>query len=113
MGMEVKLIGDELMARIHDPAAAIQFAIELSHHSGRRHEHLAVRVGLHHGPAVQRDNDWFGATVNVAARVAGMAEAGEVVTTAETAGLPAISRGSAIGPAARPSSRTCASRSTS
>jgi len=48
-GEEVKLIGDELMARIHDPAAAIQFAIDLSHHSARRHELLAVRVGLHHG----------------------------------------------------------------
>lgn len=84
-GEEVKLIGDELMARIHDPAAAIQFAIDLSHHSARRHELLAVRVGLHHGPAVQRGDDWFGATVNVAARVAGVAEAGEVVTTAETA----------------------------
>jgi adenylate cyclase len=84
-GEEVKLIGDELMARIHDPAAAIQFAIELSHHSARRHQQLAVRVGLHHGPAVQRGGDWFGATVNVAARVAGLAEAGEVVTTAETA----------------------------
>jgi class 3 adenylate cyclase len=84
-GEEVKLIGDELMARIDDPAAAIQFAIELSHHSARRHEHLAVRVGLHHGPAVQRGDDWFGATVNVAARVAGLAKSGEVVTTVETA----------------------------
>jgi len=84
-GEEVKLIGDELMARIDNPAAAIDFAIELSHHSARRHEHLAVRVGLHHGPAVKRGEDWFGATVNLAARVTDLAEAGEVVTTAETA----------------------------
>ena len=84
-GEEIKLIGDELMARIADPAAAIRFAIDLSHHSARQHQHLAVRVGLHHGPAVQRGGDWFGATVNVAARLAGVADPGEVLTTAETA----------------------------
>jgi class 3 adenylate cyclase len=84
-GEEVKLIGDEMMARISDPAAAIGFALELSHHSMQRHEHLAVRVGLHYGPAVRRGGDWFGAAVNVAARVAALAEPGEILTTAETA----------------------------
>ena len=84
-GEEVKVIGDELMARIADPASAIRYAIDLGHHSMRRHEHLAVRVGLHYGPAVQRGADWFGATVNIAARVAALAQPGEVLTTAETA----------------------------
>jgi adenylate cyclase len=84
-GEEVKLIGDELMARVADPRAAIEFAVELSDYSMRRHERLAVRVGLHHGPAVRRGDDWFGSTVNVAARVAGLARPGEVLLTAETA----------------------------
>jgi adenylate cyclase len=84
-GEEVKVIGDEMMARIGDPAAAIRFALELSHHSMRRHEHLAVQVGVHYGPALQRGADWFGATVNVAARVTSLAQPGEVLTTAETA----------------------------
>ena len=84
-GEEVKLIGDELMARIRDPAAAIQFAHDLSDQGMRRHRNLAVRIGLHYGPAVRRGDDWFGATVNVAARVAGLAEPGEVLTTAEAA----------------------------
>lgn len=84
-GEEVKVIGDEMMARINDPAAAIRFALDLSHHSIRRHEHLDVQVGLHYGPALQRGDDWFGATVNVAARVTSLAEPGEVLTTAETA----------------------------
>ena len=84
-GEEVKLIGDEMMARVRDPAAAIQLAVELSHHEMRRHEHLAVRVGLHHGTAVARGADWFGAAVNIAARLTGLAEPGEVLTSAETA----------------------------
>jgi adenylate cyclase len=84
-GEEVKLIGDELMARVDDPAAAIEFAVELSDYSMRAHERLAVRVGLHHGSAVRRGDDWFGSTVNVAARVAALARPGEVLLTAETA----------------------------
>lgn len=83
-GEEVKLIGDEMLARITGPAAAIKFALELSHHSMQRHRHLAVRVGLNYGPAVRRGDDWFGAAVNVAARIAALAEPGEVLTTAET-----------------------------
>ena len=84
-GEEVKVIGDEMMARIDDPAAAIRFTVDLSRHSMRRHEHLAIQVGLHYGPAVQRGDDWFGMTVNIAARVTSLARPGEVLTTAETA----------------------------
>jgi adenylate cyclase len=40
-----------------------------------------VRVGMHHGPAIAREGDWFGATVNLAARVAGSAAGGEVLVT--------------------------------
>ena len=84
-GEEIKLIGDELMARVREPGAAIEFAVSLTDRSMGRHERLAVRVGLHHGPAVRRGDDWFGSTVNVAARVAALARPGEVLMTAETA----------------------------
>jgi adenylate cyclase len=47
----------------------------------------AVRVGLHHGPAVERDGDYFGATVNLAARVSALAAGGEVLVTGQTAAL--------------------------
>jgi adenylate cyclase len=39
---------------------------------------------MHTGPAVHREGDWFGATVNVAARVAGLARAGEVLLSGAT-----------------------------
>jgi adenylate cyclase len=39
---------------------------------------------MHSGPAVQRGRDWFGTTINVAARVAALAKAGEVLVTAAT-----------------------------
>ena len=46
-----------------------------------------MRVGLHHGSAIERDDDYFGAAVNLAARVSGVATGGEVMLTAQTAAL--------------------------
>ena len=47
----------------------------------------AVRVGLHHGTAIERGGDYFGAAVNLAARVSAAAVGGEVLLTAQTAAL--------------------------
>jgi adenylate cyclase len=45
---------------------------------------LGVRVGIHTGSAVRRGDDWFGSAVNLAARVADTARAGEVLVTEPT-----------------------------
>jgi class 3 adenylate cyclase len=39
---------------------------------------------MHTGPAVERDGDWFGATVNLAARVSAAAAGGETLLTETT-----------------------------
>jgi adenylate cyclase len=83
----VKTIGDALMLRIPDPAEAIRLGLHVTHGLMRGHGAPAVRVGLHHGVAVERDGDYFGATVNLAARVSGIATGGEVLVTAQTAAL--------------------------
>ena len=41
-------------------------------------------MGVHSGSAVQRDGDWYGATVNIAARVADEAGAGEILLSLTT-----------------------------
>ena len=46
---------------------------------------LSVRIGLHVGDAELRDGDYFGPTVNVAARVAALANGGQVLLTAAAA----------------------------
>jgi adenylate cyclase len=51
---------------------------------GRQHGFPSVRVGMHTGPAVERSGDWFGAAVNLAARVSGAAAGGEVLLTDAT-----------------------------
>jgi adenylate cyclase len=83
----VKTIGDALMLRIPDPGRAILLALHITHGLMRGHGAPAVRVGLHHGPAFERDGDYFGATVNLAARVSGLATGGEVLLTGHTAAL--------------------------
>jgi adenylate cyclase len=90
-GTHVKTIGDALMLRIHDPANAVRLGLRITHELLRGHGAPAVRVGLHHGPAIERDGDYFGAAVNLAARVAAVAIGGEVLLTAQTAALvPAL-----------------------
>jgi class 3 adenylate cyclase len=86
-GAHVKTIGDALLVRVPDPGPAVLLALRISNDLLRGHGAPAVRVGLHHGPAVERDGDYFGATVNLAARVSAVATAGEVLVTGQTAGL--------------------------
>jgi adenylate cyclase len=81
---EVKTIGDALMIHGADPGQAIKLGLRLAHEIGVRHGFPSVRVGLHTGPAVASGDDWFGATVNLAARVSGAAAGGEVLLTEKT-----------------------------
>lgn len=86
-GREVKTIGDAVMLCVPEPAAAVHLALRIAHEVMTGHGAPPVRVGLHHGPAVERDGDYFGAAVNLAARVAAEASGGEVLLTARTAAL--------------------------
>ena len=64
----VKTIGDAVMLRIASPAEAVRLGLRII--EGFMWDPApVVRVGLHHGHAVERDGDYIGATVNVAARV--------------------------------------------
>src|SRR5437667_3684276 len=86
-GLLIKTIGDALMLRIPDPADAIVLGLRISDEMMRDHGIPAVRVGLHHGPAVERDGDYVGAAVNLAARVSALASGGEVLVSGHTAAL--------------------------
>jgi adenylate cyclase len=80
-GEVVKTIGDAVMLRHGHPAEAVTLGLAAAHEVIAGHGFPAVRVGMHHGPAVSRGGDWFGATVNLAARVAAVAAGGEVLVT--------------------------------
>jgi adenylate cyclase len=81
-GHEVKAIGDALLVRVPDAGQAVRLGIRAAQElGGAEHGFPSVRVGMHHGPAIERSGDYFGRTVNVAARVSALAGAGEVLVT--------------------------------
>ena len=86
-GEHVKTIGDALMLRIPEPGPAIRLGLRIVHGVLGEHGAPAIRVGLHHGSAIERDGDYFGAAVNLAARVSALAAGGEVLVSGQTAAL--------------------------
>ena len=48
---------------------------------------ISIRIGLHYGPVLVANDDVFGDTVNVAARMAQLAVSGQIITTGETVTL--------------------------
>ena len=85
--IQVKTIGDALMLRIPEPAHAVLLGLQIAHDILSGHGAPAVRVGMHHGTALERDGDYIGGAVNLAARVSAAATGGEVLLTAQTAAL--------------------------
>jgi adenylate cyclase len=83
-GEEVKSIGDGLMLRCEDPALAIWLGLHIVRELEHDPDFPAVRVGMHTGPAVCREGDWYGGTVNVAARLCAAAGGGEVLVSEAT-----------------------------
>jgi adenylate cyclase len=90
-GRVVKTIGDEVMSMFPGPDAAANAAADIQVRidalpalAGKK---LGVRIGFHHGPVLQRDDDVFGDTVNLAARLVSQAKKGEIILSTDTAGL--------------------------
>jgi class 3 adenylate cyclase len=81
-GHAVKWLGDGVMLSFRRAPDAVVAALELVA-STDRHDLPAAHVGVHAGPVVVRDGDYFGRTVNLASRISGRAGPREVLVTAE------------------------------
>jgi YHS domain-containing protein len=75
------------MLRILEPTAAVLLGLRIANDILPGHGAPVVRVGLHHGSAIERDGDYIGAAVNLAARISAAATGGEVLLSAQTAAL--------------------------
>jgi adenylate cyclase len=79
-GRPVKWLGDGVMLYFRDPGAGALAALEMV--DGVAGAGLPpAHVGLHAGPVVFREGDYYGQTVNVASRIAQYARPGEVVVS--------------------------------
>lgn len=87
-GTLVKTIGDEIMVRFDSPSDGVRAACEIQeeNESGRvfSGQRISLRAGIHYGPAILDAGDVFGDAVNVAARMAGIAKATQIITTGDT-----------------------------
>ena len=91
-GAVVKTIGDAIMATFIDPAEGLRAAIEIQLAMKEEKSSLIVKMGLHHGPAIAvRANDlldYFGHSVNLAARMQRESQGGDVVISKQMADDP-------------------------
>ena len=83
----VKTIGDAVMIVAPEPMTAAQVVIRLAQSVHCEAHFPVVRIGMHHGPVVESDRDYFGAAVNLAARVTGHARGGQVLCTRSVADI--------------------------
>jgi adenylate cyclase len=77
----VKLLGDGVMLQGDDPVALVRTALALVR-SLPAHGLPPAHAGVHAGASIERDGDYFGRTVNIAARIAAVARPGEVLVSA-------------------------------
>ncbi len=79
-GTVVKMLGDGSMLAFNSARAAVRaaIAIQQSTHGGG----FSVRIGVHAGEVIQSEGDLLGITVNKAARVASIAQGGQILASA-------------------------------
>jgi adenylate cyclase len=81
-GQPVKWLGDGVMFYFPEPAPSVMAALDMV--AGvAAHDLPPAHVGIHTGPVVVQDGDYFGRTVNIASRIADYARPGEVLVTHE------------------------------
>jgi class 3 adenylate cyclase len=99
-GAVVKTIGDAVMATFPEAESAVAAALQMRRameqlNEERGRDDLLLNIGLHEGPclAVMLDErqDYFGQTVNVAARVQDLAQSTAIFTTGQVLRSPGVS----------------------
>ena len=80
----VKAMGDAVMLHGYDAWDLVCLGLRLADELLALSSPQRLRVGVHSGPAIGRANDWYGNTVNVAARLAEFAREGEVLVSEGT-----------------------------
>lgn len=87
-GRVIKTIGDEIMCVLPTAdsgcLAATDMQLRVMALPKVSNVQRSVRIGWNFGPVIEENNDVFGDTVNLAARMAGLAKGMQIITTAAT-----------------------------
>jgi len=84
-GEVVKSIGDAVLCRVATPDDAITALSQLWSEADHEEHFPHLRASAHHGRAVEHDHDYYGTTINVAARMAALAAPDEILASSEVA----------------------------
>lgn len=77
----IKTMGDAVMIIADQSPDAVSTALKIVATVRAEPSFPAVRAGLHTGSAVERSGDYFGATVNLAARITAYARSDQILCT--------------------------------
>jgi adenylate cyclase len=83
-GRPIRWLGDGGMFHFREPWTAVVAGLDMVERAPAA-DLPPAHVGIHTGPVVSQDGDVYGRTVNLAARIASYAQAGQVVVSEETA----------------------------
>lgn len=83
----VKWIGDEVMLAFSDCATGLRVLGALLPACRAEPRLPLTRTGMHHGPVICRGGDYFGSTVNIAARITAIATPGQLLATSPVAAV--------------------------
>jgi class 3 adenylate cyclase len=79
-GHVIEIVGDEIMSTFDSPDAALDVACKIQEQFNRNFQlNLGVRIGIHAGMTGIEKGHPFGDTVNVAARMVGLAKTGQAI----------------------------------
>jgi class 3 adenylate cyclase len=81
-GRVVKTSGDGVMCVFATPDEAFRAATLMR--DAQKRTPVSIHAGFHFGPVIEYDGDFYGDTVNVAARVTDLAKEGEILVTEDT-----------------------------
>lgn len=91
-GKEIKHTGDGIMASFPSAVQGVEAAHDMqrhtkTHNSARPDLPLGLKIGLNAGDPIAEDDDLFGTTVQLAARIVDKAQAGQILVSGSVHGL--------------------------
>jgi hypothetical protein len=89
-GKVIRTTGDGTLCLFETADAALRASRLMQEKTEEQHEPgqpgLGIHIGCHFGPVLEKSGDLYGDAVNLAARVAGLAKVGQIITTEDTVG---------------------------
>ncbi|MCW8915338.1 MAG: hypothetical protein OQK24_05725 [Magnetovibrio sp.] len=91
-GREVKHTGDGIMASFPSAVQGVEAAMDMQkqtkkHNDSGSDRPLGLKIGLNAGEPISEENDLYGTTVQLAARIVDKADAGEILVSSSVHGL--------------------------